>query len=55
MKTCNTGREPGKGLLPQDKTEAEECEITKFVKSSQNRNCYKAGDSRANEQPGLTA
>jgi len=43
-------------LLPQEEDEAakEECEITETLQEVENQKCFKAGDSRANEQPGLT-
>ena len=43
---------PGtKALLPQEEGQeaAEECQIL-----DKERKCFKAGDSRSNEQPGLT-
>ena len=41
----------GKGLLPQEEKTSggEECQI-----QDRGRKCFKAGDSRSNEQPGLT-
>ena len=41
----------GKGLLPQEEETSggEECQI-----QDRGRKCFKAGDSRSNEQPGLT-
>jgi len=46
-----------KGLLPQEEgtQEGEECQIAKATQDSLDRKCFKAGDSRSNEQPGLTA
>ena len=48
---------PGtKALLPQEEgeQEAEECQIAKRSQEREGRKCFKAGDSRSNEQPGLT-
>jgi len=41
-----------KGLLPQEEgnIEGEECQISESL----DRKCFRAGDSRSNEQPGLT-
>jgi len=46
-----------KGLLPQEEgdLEGEECQIDSATQDSLDRKCFKAGDSRSNEQPGLTA
>ena len=43
-------------LLPQDEAAGvkDECEIEEGVQETENRKCFKAGDSRSNEQPGLT-
>ena len=43
-------------LLPQtqEDEEAEECQISKNKQDFEDRKCFKAGDSRSNEQPGLT-
>jgi len=45
-----------KGLLPQDdgELEGEECQINDAAQGTLDRKCFKAGDSRSNEQPGLT-
>jgi len=43
-----------KTLLPQE-TDKHECEIEQRKQETENRKCFLAGDSRANEQPGLTA
>ena len=46
----------GKGLLPQETgdEEGEECQIEKRKQERENKKCFSAGDSRSNEQPGLT-
>ena len=46
----------GKGLLPQEEESGggEECQIAKRSQEREGRKCFKAGDSRSNEQPGLT-
>jgi peroxidase len=43
-------------LLPQEEDESakDECEIDETLQDLENQKCFKAGDSRANEQPGLT-
>ena len=45
-----------KGLLPQEEgeLEGEECQIA-AGKQERDQKCFRAGDSRSNEQPGLTA
>ena len=44
----------GKGLLPQEEEKGEnECQISKQKQERDNFKCFKAGDSRSNEQPGL--
>ena len=47
----------GKELLPQQKgrLESDECAIESEKQKQQDKKCFKAGDSRSNEQPGLTA
>ena len=46
----------GKGLLPQEEgeLEGEECQIPTRSQQSLDQKCFRAGDSRSNEQPGLT-
>ena len=46
-----------KELLPQadGELESEECQISQRSQRFEDRKCFKAGDSRSNEQPGLTA
>ena len=46
----------GKGLLPQEtgELEGEECQIDKRKQEREEKKCFTAGDSRSNEQPGLT-
>jgi len=46
-----------KGLLPQEngQLEGEECQIDENKRNRLDQKCFKAGDSRSNEQPGLTA
>ena len=47
----------GKGLLPQEEEGeggGEECQIPRRSQEREGRKCFKAGDSRSNEQPGLT-
>ena len=46
----------GKGLLPQEtgELEGEECQIPARSQQSLDQKCFRAGDSRSNEQPGLT-
>jgi len=57
LKTYKEGSSDSKGILPQEEgeLEGEECGINDAAQRSQNRRCFKAGDSRSNEQPGLTA
>merc|ERR1719499_418473 len=45
-----------RSLLPQEEEESakDECEISETLQELENQKCFKAGDSRANEQPGLT-
>ena len=54
MKTYN---DQGKPLLPQEEgnLEADECAIDSRKQKLQDKKCFKAGDSRSNEHPGLTA
>jgi len=43
-------------LLPQEEGETkDECAIEEVLQEKENRKCFKAGDGRSNEQPGLTA
>ena len=55
MKTYKT--RGGKELLPQEegRVESDECSIEAGKQKAQDKKCFKAGDSRSNEQPGLTA
>jgi len=56
LKTYRPDDNSDRILLPQDEAEdvKDECEIEEGVQDSENRKCFKAGDSRSNEQPGLT-
>ena len=47
----------GKELLPQQegRLESDECAIDSQKQRQQDKKCFKAGDSRSNEHPGLTA
>ena len=56
MKTYRSSKSAGKDLLPQQegKLEEDECAISRR-KQQADVKCFKAGDSRSNEQPGLTA
>ena len=47
----------GKELLPQEegRVESDVCSIEVAKQKAQDKKCFKAGDSRSNEQPGLTA
>jgi len=55
LKTYKPDDNSERTLLPQEEGEAkEECEISETAQDLENRKCFRAGDSRANEQPGLT-
>jgi len=55
LKTYTPEGESIRTLLPQEEGEIkEECEIEETPEDVENRKCFIAGDSRANEQPGLT-
>ena len=38
----------------EESSGGEECQIAKRSQEREDRKCFKAGDSRSNEQPGLT-
>jgi len=55
LKTYKPETSGDRSLLPQEEGEIkEECEIPETQQELENRKCFRAGDSRANEQPGLT-
>jgi peroxidase len=57
MKTYKNREPSSKDLLPQveERLAEDECAIDSRKQRSQNQKCFKAGDSRSNEHPGLTA
>jgi len=55
LKTYKPESSSERTLLPQEEGEVkDECEIPETQQELENKKCFRAGDSRANEQPGLT-